>query len=171
MLLPVAALQRPHDRGCSLTVEKTTQLTIVMADDDEDDRMLAQDAFEQSVPAVDLRFVEDGEELLQYLRRDGKFSSASEYPFPRLVLLDLNMPKMDGREALAEIKNDPSLRSVPVVILTTSRAEEDIARTYALGVSSFIVKPVSFDALVGVVEMIGKYWLEVVEPPPRQPHE
>jgi CheY-like chemotaxis protein len=136
-----------------------------MADDDADDRMLTRDALAEARLANDLRFVEDGEELLDYLRRRGRFSEPDCCPRPGLILLDLNMPRMDGREALAAIKSDPSLRRIPVVVLTTSKAEEDIYRSYDLGVNSFITKPVTFEGLVSVMRALGQYWFEIVELP------
>ncbi|MFQ5813550.1 MAG: response regulator [Anaerolineae bacterium] len=136
-----------------------------MADDDPDDRMLAKEALEEARMANDLHFVEDGEELMDYLYRRGKYAELISSPRPGLILLDLNMPKKDGREALKEIKADPGLRRIPIVVLTTSRAEEDIYRTYDLGVSSFITKPVSFESLVGIMKTLGKYWFEIVELP------
>jgi CheY-like chemotaxis protein len=140
-------------------------ITILLADDDADDRMLAQDALKESRLANDLRFVENGEELMEYLRRQGRFADAAASPTPGLILLDLNMPRKDGREALAEIKSDPGLRHIPIVVLTTSKAEEDIYRTYDLGVNSFITKPVTFDGLVNVMRTLGTYWFEIVELP------
>jgi CheY-like chemotaxis protein len=140
-------------------------ITILIADDDADDRMMASEALEESRLANDLRFVEDGEELLDYLYHRGRFAGADDSPRPGLILLDLNMPRKDGREALREIKSDPGLRSIPVVVLTTSKAEEDIYRTYDLGVNSFITKPVLFESLVEVMKTLGKYWFEIVELP------
>ena len=140
-------------------------ITILMADDDPDDRLMASDALEEARLANDLRFVEDGEELMDYLRHCGKYSNVQDAPRPGLILLDLNMPKKDGREALAEIRDDPDLRQIPVVVLTTSKAEEDIYRTYDLGVNSFITKPVSFEGLVDVMRALGKYWFEIVKLP------
>ena len=140
-------------------------ITILLADDDPDDRMLARDALDESRLANDLHEVVDGEELLEYLRRQGKYADPASAPRPGLILLDLNMPRKDGREALREIKADPELRSIPVVVLTTSQAEEDIYRTYDLGVSSFITKPVSFEGLVAVMKALGRYWFEIVELP------
>ena len=140
-------------------------ITILLADDDPDDRMLARDALDESRLANDLHEVTDGEELLEYLRRQGKYADPASAPRPGLILLDLNMPRKDGREALREIKADPELRSIPVVVLTTSQAEEDIYRTYDLGVSSFITKPVSFEGLVAVMKALGRYWFEIVELP------
>ena len=140
-------------------------ITILLADDDADDRMMAADALEESRLANDLRFVEDGEELMDYLHRRGKFAPPNEAPRPGLILLDLNMPRKDGREALKEIKAQPELRSIPVIVLTTSQAEEDIYRTYDLGVNSFITKPVNFESLVAVMKALGRYWFEIVELP------
>jgi len=141
-------------------------IVILLADDDEEDRMLAADAMHESRVANELRFVEDGEELLDYLYKRGRFSDAHAAPTPGIILLDLNMPRKDGREALREIKADPDLRRIPVVVLTTSKAEEDIYRTYDLGANSFITKPVSFEGLVAVMRDIGRYWIEIVELPP-----
>ena len=141
-------------------------ITILMAEDDPDDRLLTEEAFSEALLANDLRFVEDGEELMDYLYRRGKYADASNSPHPGLILLDLNMPRKDGREALEEIKANPNLRRIPIVVLTTSKAEEDILRTYDLGVSGFITKPVQFESLVEVVKVLGKYWFEIVELPP-----
>ncbi|HEX9984712.1 MAG TPA: response regulator [Thermoanaerobaculia bacterium] len=141
-------------------------IVILLADDDEEDRMLAADALEESRVVNDFRFVEDGEELLDYLYHRGRFTEPGSSPTPGLILLDLNMPRKDGREALKEIKADPELRRIPVVVLTTSKAEEDIYRTYDLGANSFITKPVSFEGLVSVMRDIGRYWIEIVELPP-----
>lgn len=127
--------------------------------------MLARDALEESRLANDLRCVEDGEELLEYLFRRGKYSDPETSPRPGLILLDLNMPRKDGREALREIKAHESLRQIPIVVLTTSKAEEDIYRTYDLGVNSFITKPVSFEGLVEVMKVLNRYWFEIVELP------
>lgn len=137
---------------------------ILMADDDADDRLLAQDALAESKIPSELHFVENGEDLMDYLNRRGKYSGALA-PRPGLILLDLNMPKKDGREALKEIKANPDLRRIPVVILTTSQADTDIAQIYDIGANSFITKPVSFDALVNVMRIIGVYWFETVELP------
>jgi CheY-like chemotaxis protein len=140
-------------------------ITILLADDDADDRMMASDALEESRLANDLRCVEDGEELMDYLHRRGKYAAPNDAPRPGLILLDLNMPRKDGREALKEIKAQPELRTIPVVVLTTSQAEEDIYRTYDLGVNSFITKPVNFESLVALMKTLGKYWFEIVELP------
>lgn len=143
--------------------------TILMADDDEDDRLMARDALHEGRLPNELRFVNDGEELLEYLRREGRYADPASSPRPGLVLLDLNMPKVDGREALAAIKSDPGLRSIPVVVLTTSKAEEDVLRTYDLGVNSFITKPVTYLGLVEVMKVFTDYWLNIVDLPDRQP--
>lgn len=145
------------------TPKKT--LIILMADDDADDRLLAKEAMHESRVLNELHFVENGVRLLNYLRGDGEFSNREMYPMPGLILLDLNMPKMDGREALAEIKADRRLHRIPVVILTTSKAEEDMVKGYGLGAVSYITKPVTFDALVDLMRTLGKYWVEFVELP------
>lgn len=140
-------------------------ICIVYADDDPEDRMLVKDALDESRLANPIHFVEDGEQLMDYLKRRGQYADLAEKPYPGLILLDLNMPRKDGREALEEIKADPKLRRIPVVVLTTSKAEEDICRSYDLGVSGFIVKPVTFDSLIEIVRTLGKYWFEIVELP------
>src|SRR5436190_2291881 len=138
---------------------------ILMADDDDDDRLLALDGLAEARLDGDLHFVENGEELLDYLCHRGKYQPPASAPRPGLILLDLNMPRKDGREALREIKADPDLRRIPIVVLTTSKAEEDIYRTYDLGANSFIAKPVKFESLVALMKEIGRYWIEIVELP------
>ena len=140
-------------------------ITILVAEDDEEDRMMVKDAFAESRLANDLRFVEDGEQLMDYLCRRGAYSDPADSPLPGLILLDLNMPRKDGRAALQEIKSDKKLRKIPVVVLTTSKTEEDIVRSYDLGVNSFISKPVTLSGLVDVVTTLGKYWFEIVDLP------
>jgi CheY-like chemotaxis protein len=137
-----------------------------MADDDPDDRMLVKDALQETKLPQHLVCVEDGEELLNYLHRQGKYASLSPDQRPGVILLDLNMPRKDGREALREIKDDPHLRQIPIVILTTSNANEDIQRTYDLGANSFIIKPRNFESLVDAIETLVKYWFDTVELPP-----
>jgi CheY-like chemotaxis protein len=139
-------------------------ISILIADDDADDRMMAKEALEECRLANPVDFVEDGVELLAYLRGQGRYSGSIKRR-PGFIILDLNMPKMDGREALREIKADPLLRRIPIVVMTTSKAEEDIYRTYDLGVNSFITKPVTFDGLVAVMRTLGAYWIEIVELP------
>jgi CheY-like chemotaxis protein len=141
-------------------------ISILLADDDPDDRKLTQDAFAENRLANILHCVEDGEELMDYLHRRGKYSDLRGEALPGLILLDLNMPRKDGREALKEIKADPELRRIPIVVLTTSKAEEDIVRTYDLGVNSYVAKPVTFKSLVELIKVLGRYWFEVVELPP-----
>jgi CheY-like chemotaxis protein len=140
-------------------------LQILMADDDPDDCALAKDALTASHLTNELRFVRDGEELMDYLHGRNAFAASGSAPRPGVILLDLNMPKKDGREALKEIKSDPLLRQIPVVILSTSKAEEDILRSYDLGANSFITKPVTFEGLVDVMRQLGRYWFEIVELP------
>jgi len=142
-------------------------ITILICDDDEDDRMLTQQALEDAHISNELRFVEDGEQLLDYLCQRGRFAGETgAAPRPGLILLDLNMPEMDGREALKRIKSDPSLVDIPIVVLTTSWLDEDVIRSYRLGVNSFITKPVTFSGLVDAMNVLGRYWLEIVELPP-----
>ena len=142
-------------------------ITILICDDDEDDRMLTQQALEDAHVSNSIRFVEDGEQLLDYLLQRGEYAGETgKAPRPGLILLDLNMPKMDGREALKLIKDNPTLCDIPVVVLSTSRLEQDIVRSYQLGVNSFISKPVTFTGLVEAMNVLGRYWLEIVELPP-----
>jgi CheY-like chemotaxis protein len=143
-------------------------ITILLADDDPDDRQLTRDAFAENRLVNMLHTVEDGEELMEYLRRQGRYADQKNSPLPGLILLDLNMPRKDGREALKEIKADPELRRIPIVVLTTSKAEEDILRTYDLGVNSYVTKPVTFKSLVELIKVLGRYWFEVVELPPEE---
>lgn len=140
-----------------------TPITILLADDDEDDRRFTRDALARNRMSNDLRVVEDGEQLLDYLHQRGPYRGA---PRPGLILLDLNMPRKDGREALREIKADPELRRIPVVVLTTSEEEADILASYDLGANSFITKPVGFDGLVACLNKLGQYWLQIVSLPP-----
>lgn len=140
-------------------------IIFLMADDDPDDRLLTKEAMEESRVLNDLRFVEDGEELMDYLTQRGKFSDPEAAPRPNVILLDLNMPRKDGREALKEIKADPNLRRIPIVIMTTSKSEEDILRSYDLGASSYITKPVTFEGLIDLMKTMGQYWVEFVELP------
>jgi len=143
----------------------TTAAPILIADDDPDDRDLARDALNESRPLNPIHFVKDGVELLDFLKRTGSYVKKSDAPRPGVILVDLNMPRMDGREAIAVIKQDHALRQIPIVVLTTSKAEEDVFRTYDLGVSSYVVKPVSYRALVDVMTDLGRYWFDVVKLP------
>jgi CheY-like chemotaxis protein len=147
-------------------MEPRKPFTILMADDDADDRDFTRSAMQESRLANDLRCVEDGEELLDYLYRRGRYADPKDSPRPGLILLDLNMPRLDGREALREIKADPKLRNIPIVVLTTSKTEEDILRSYNLGANCFITKPVTFEGLVDVVKVLDKHWFQLVELPP-----
>lgn len=140
-------------------------VTFLMADDDPDDRMLAQQALREYRLKNGMVFVEDGEELLDYLKQRGKYAAAGCAPRPGVILLDLNMPRKDGRQALAEIKADPQLRHIPVVVLTTSKAEEDVLRSYDLGVNAYITKPVTFQGLAEVMKTLSMFWFEIVRLP------
>ena len=139
----------------------------LMAEDDPEDQVLVRDAFKEARVANRLDIVANGEELLDFLKKRGAHTRARR---PDIILMDLNMPRMDGREALKTIKADPALKAIPVIILTTSGAEEDIVNSYELGVSSYVCKPVTFDALVDVMKLLGSYWIEIVELPANQNH-
>jgi CheY-like chemotaxis protein len=148
------------------TMVATEQLTtILMADDDPDDRLLTQQAFREQRLANELRFVEDGEQLIDYLKQQGQYADPSISPRPGLILLDWNMPKKNGREVLAEIKVDPQLKRIPVVVLSTSNAEMDIRHAYDLGANAFISKPVTFEGLAAIVKTLGEHWFGIVELP------
>jgi CheY-like chemotaxis protein len=144
-------------------------VTILMADDDVDDRDLTLDALRKNQLNGELKWVEDGEELLDYLNHRGRFSDPKVSPRPGLILLDLNMPRMDGREALREIKADPELRRIPIIVLSTSSADEDVVRSYDLGANCFITKPVTFERLVEVVRVLGEHWLQTATLPVTSP--
>lgn len=148
-----------------MTNKTRNYVPILIADDDIDDCQLIKEAFQESRLLNELHLVANGEELMDYLHRRGRFSDPASSPTPGMILLDLNMPKKDGREALAEIKSDSKFKQIPVIVLTTSKAEEDIFKTYNLGVNSFITKPVSFDSLVQITRELGRYWFEIVELP------
>jgi CheY-like chemotaxis protein len=147
-------------------------VTILVADDDADDRKLTAEAFAESKLLNDLRFVENGVEVLDYLNRRGKFADPLSSPWPSLLLLDLNMPKMDGREVLEELKKDDRFAGLRVIVMTTSKSEADINKAYLCNAASYITKPITFDTLVNVVTTLGRYWLEIVELPDNDtPHE
>lgn len=147
-----------------MTAAAKDAIVILMADDDDDDFLLTQKALKESKLLNRLVRVRDGEELIDYLMGRGEYAEA-DVERPGVILLDLNMPRKDGREALKEIKSNPDLNDIPVVVFTTSKAEEDVYRSYKLGVNSFITKPVTFDNLISVMTSLGKYWFEIVELP------
>lgn len=140
-------------------------IVILMADDDDDDYLLTKKALNKGHLLNKLSRVKDGTELMDYLFRKGKYKDQVKYPRPGVILLDLNMPKKDGREALKEIKTNNKLKDIPVVVFTTSKAEEDIYKSYKLGVNSFITKPVTFESLIEVMQTLGKYWFQIVKLP------
>ncbi len=142
-------------------------IVILIAEDDPDDQLLVNEALEENRLNNVVHFVNNGEELLDYLYRRNRYATEAA-PSPDLILLDLNMPRVDGRQALAVIKADPELHRIPIVVLTTSKAEEDVVRTYNLGVNSFIVKPVTFEALVQVTRVLTEYWFSIVRLPAHQ---
>ncbi len=137
---------------------------IMITDDDPDDRLLAKEAFEENRLENTLIFTEDGEDLMNYLYGKGKYEGKSN-PIPDLILLDLNMPRKDGREVLIELKKNQQFKRIPVVVLTTSKSDEDIVNSYDLGVNSFITKPVTFESLVEVIRNMGNYWFRLVSLP------
>ncbi|EMN49138.1 response regulator receiver domain protein [Leptospira interrogans str. L1207] len=146
-------------------IKNQKTIHILVAEDDPDDRLLMKDGFRENNLANPLHFVKDGEELFEFLQNEGEYSDILKYPKPGIILLDLNMPRMDGREALKTIKSIPELKKIPVIVLTTSREEEDMFKTYDLGANSFIRKPVEFEAFLETIRAFGKYWLEIVELP------
>ncbi len=140
-------------------------VNILIAEDDEDDYVLISDTLKEYRVANTINWVKDGEELMDYLLHQGEYSDPAKSPRPSLILLDLNMPRKDGREALREIKGNPRLRRIPVVVLTTSQSDEDIVRSYDLGVNSYVRKPMRFHDFVEEVKALGRYWFEIVELP------
>jgi two-component system, response regulator len=143
----------------------SSSIHILLAEDDPDDRLLTRRALEKSGLANTVDTVEDGEKLMKYLRHEGEYADAEAAPRPGLILLDLNMPRMDGREALKKIKSDSELRRIPVIVLTTSEAEQDILQSYDLGVNAFVTKPVTFDDLTNALQALGEFWFEIVKLP------
>lgn len=141
-------------------------IRILLAEDDPDDRLLTRRALSKSRLANTIHMVEDGEELMDFLRREGDYTDPEDAPRPGLILLDLNMPRMDGREALRKIKSDPNLRRIPVIVLTTSEADQDILQSYDLGVNAFVTKPVTFDGLADAIQALGEFWFQIVKLPP-----
>jgi CheY-like chemotaxis protein len=139
---------------------------ILLAEDDPDDRLLTRRAVKESSVGTTFASVPDGEKLMDYLYRRGEYGTAEQAPRPDLILLDLNMPRMDGREALRKIKSDAKLRRIPVVVLTTSEAEQDVLQSYDLGVNAFVTKPVTFDGLAKTMESLGTFWFDLVTLPP-----
>ena len=139
--------------------------TILIADDDEDDRNWVKDALTESPVPSNLRFVTDGEELMDFLRHRGRYAAPRDLSYPGLIILDLNMPRKDGREALKEIRADPRLRHIPVVILTTSQAESDVFYTYNIGANTFIQKPVTLESLSEIMRALTRYWFEIAKLP------
>ncbi|MDX1547705.1 MAG: response regulator [Rhodothermales bacterium] len=148
-------------------MESREPIVILLAEDDPDDRLLTIRALKKNRLANSIKYVEDGEELLDYLMRKGEYAEPESAPRPGLILLDLNMPRMDGREALQAIKADADLRRIPVVVLTTSQAELDILQSYDLGVNAFVTKPVTFEGLATAIKVLGDFWFEIVKLPPR----
>lgn len=149
-------------------MKRKSSVPILVADDDLDDCMMIREALAESRLLNEINFVHDGEQMLDYLAGKWKLSTEGRSQMPGLILLDLNMPKMDGREVLQALKNTPHLHQIPVIVLTTSEAEEDIIRSYNLGANSFITKPVEFDSLVRIMQDLGRYWFEIVELPKSQ---
>ncbi len=138
---------------------------VLMADDDAEDCLLVRDAMQEACQPCRLHYVRDGEELFDFLRREGEYADPRVAPRPDLILLDLKMPRMDGRDVLRRLRTDPQFRRIPVVVLTTSTAEEDVHFAYDLGVCSYIAKPVTFRALVDIMKVIGGYWFGLVRLP------
>ncbi len=148
-------------------MSERTPIVILLAEDDEEDAQMTLEALKKNRLGNDVRVARDGEQVMDYLRREGSFGNGADAPTPGLILLDLNMPRKDGREVLAEIKSDARLRKIPVIVLTTSKADEDIVRSYDLGVNSFITKPVTFAGLADAMRVVSEYWFEIVELPTR----
>ncbi|UCD35536.1 MAG: response regulator [Nitrospiraceae bacterium] len=146
-------------------MSKHKGFTILLADDDEDDCLMAKEALQEAKLLNEVHFVKDGEELMDYLHHRGRYIDRERFPLPGLILLDLNMPKKDGRQALKEIKGAPELKDIPIVVFTTSKEDTDIIRSYDLGVVSYVTKPVTFDGLVEVMRSLLHYQLNIVKLP------
>ncbi|MET7423995.1 response regulator [Dactylosporangium sp. NPDC005555] len=144
--------------------ESSLPIEVLLVEDDPGDVLMTQEAFEEHKVRNKLNVVQDGEEALSYLRREGAHADA---PRPDLILLDLNLPRVDGRQVLQAIKEDPDLRRIPVVVLTTSQADEDILRSYSLHANAYVTKPVDFDSFIAVVRQIDEFFVSVVKLPPR----
>lgn len=142
------------------------RITILLAEDSTDEQTVLQQALEASRLRNHLHIVQDGEQLLDYLHHRGQYSDKAIAPRPDLILLDLYLPKIDGKQALQAIKSDPQLRRIPIVVLTYSKSEEDIRISYELGASSYLAKPMTFELLVEAVNTLGDYWFDIVELPP-----
>ena len=144
--------------------------TILLVEDDPGDQELTRRALEEDVVHTDLRIVNDGKEALDYLHREGAFSDPENSPRPDLILLDLNMPRVDGRQVLEQVREDPDISRIPVIALTTSDEEEDVLRSYDLGCKSFIKKPVEIDTFIETIRELQHYWFELVTLPMDNPH-
>jgi CheY-like chemotaxis protein len=144
--------------------ESSLPIEVLLVEDDPGDVLMTQEAFDEHKVRNKLNVVSDGEEALSYLRREGPHADA---PRPDLILLDLNLPRVDGRQVLQAIKEDPDLRRIPVVVLTTSGADEDILRSYSLHANAYVTKPVDFDSFIAVVRQIDEFFVSVVKLPPR----
>jgi len=150
-------------------MHKSASSPILIADDDPDDHLLIQTALEENHLTNPLIFVENGEELMDYLYQKGKYADPNKFVRPGIILLDLNMPRKDGREALREIKSNPQLRQIPVLVLTTSNLVEDIKQSYALGANSYMLKPTTFEGLSDILQVMETYWLNIAQLPPDFP--
>ena len=148
-------------------VSEKKHFTVLIAEDDSVDIELLIESLQGDGLVHEVKYVSDGSELMDYLRQEDSFSDKSESPRPDLILLDLNLPKMDGREALRKIKSDPNFRRIPVIVMNTSKSEEDIYQSYDLGANSYIVKPFSFDSMVEIIRSVKEYWFDIVEPAPK----
>jgi CheY-like chemotaxis protein len=149
---------------------RTRSATILLVEDDPGDQELTRRALQEDVLHTDLRIVNDGKEALDYLRREGAFTDPEVSPRPHLILLDLNMPRVDGRQVLEQVREDPDISRIPVIALTTSDEEEDVMRSYDLGCKSFIKKPVEIDTFIETIRELQHYWFELVTLPADSPH-
>jgi len=140
---------------------------ILLIEDDHGDQLLTCEALSESALAHQIVVVSDGEEALEYLNRSGRYADAAKAPRPDLILLDLNMPKINGRQLAAKLKSDPALQTIPIVVLSTSDYHDDVAHCYKTGVNSYVHKPTNYDDFVATINAVEHYWLRVVQPPPR----
>ncbi len=144
---------------------ETEEIVILMVDDDPEDVFLTRHAFRKGKLANDFRSVENGQEMLDYLRNEGGYTDAAANPRPHIILLDINMPMMNGFDALENMRKDPLICEIPVIMMTTSRDHVDVSRSYSKGASSYISKPVTPGAMMEVVEVIEDYWFKIVKLP------
>ena len=149
----------------NMTIDPTRVAIVLLVEDDPGDQELTRRALSEDVIKTDLHIVNNGAEAMDYLTHQGKYTDPQASPMPDLILLDLNMPKMDGRQVLQKLSDDPDLKAIPVVVLTTSSQEEEVVRSYKLGCNSFITKPVQLEKFIKIIRELESYWFTLVALP------